>query len=317
MNKKVSGWELGPCNNTTHEASGATPSVSILLLPSVVRRKRASLQSDTFCLHSLWEGVVKHQHVACRLGLHRPLARSDKYKKHREQIQCDLFIAFSIFVSAQMHLHAADGMRAMRLTVSQVLILRVYLSHTVMLRSHDHMNHQQQLRLINHSFTGREGGTECAKRNQESSERERQRHEFLHPYSILFFFKHNCVVFKSCSINWFQLGSLTAADRDTKTDGSRLCDCDPTVAGLFTVEGCRLLSAHMLQHMHFYQDRGHNIGSSPGRSWWLVFTALVALSRSCLQFPSRFLEVELHRACVSSIRMCAPRFARNFIIKAD
>lgn len=71
-----------------------------------------------------------------------------------------------------MHLHAADGARATCLAVSQVLILRVYLSHAVMLRSHDHMNHQLQLRLINHSFTGREGGTECAKRNQESGERE-------------------------------------------------------------------------------------------------------------------------------------------------
>lgn len=52
------------------------------------------------------------------------------------------------------------------------LILRVYLSRAVMLRSHDRMNHQQQLRLINHSFTAREGGTECAKGNQESGERE-------------------------------------------------------------------------------------------------------------------------------------------------
>lgn len=156
----------------------------------------------------------------------------------------------------------------------------------------------------------------CEEEPREQWEREA---EARIPSSLFYFifFKHNCVVFKSCSINWFQLGSLTAADRDTKTDGSRLCDCDPMVAGLFTVEGCRLLSAHMLQHMHFYQDRGHNIGSSPGRSWWPVLTALVALSRSCLQFPSRFLEVELHRACVSSIRMCAPRFARNFIIKAD
>lgn len=157
MNKKVSGWELGPCNNKTHEASGAAPSLSILLLPSAVRRKRAPLQSDTFGLHSLWGGAIEK--AACGLGLHRPLARSDKYKRHREQIQCDPFIAFSIFVRAQMHLHAADGMRATRLAVSQVLILRVYLSHAVMLRSHDHRNHQQQLRLINHSFTGREGGT--------------------------------------------------------------------------------------------------------------------------------------------------------------
>lgn len=67
-------------------------------------------------------------------------------------------------------------------------------------------------------------------------------------------------------MNWFQLGSLTPADRDTKTDGSLLCDCDPAVAGLFTVEGCRLLSAPILQRMHFSQDTGHNIGSSPGRS---------------------------------------------------
>lgn len=80
-----------------------------------------------------------------------------------------------------MHLRAADGTQTTCLAVSQVLILRVYLSHAVMLRSHDHMNHRQQLGLINHSFTGGEGGTECAKRNQERVG-ERQRHEFLHPF---------------------------------------------------------------------------------------------------------------------------------------
>ena len=64
VNKKVSGWELGPCNNKRYEASSSgAPSVSILLPPSAVRRKQASLQRDNFCLHSLRGGVEKHRHV--------------------------------------------------------------------------------------------------------------------------------------------------------------------------------------------------------------------------------------------------------------
>lgn len=65
-----------------------------------------------------------------------------------------------------------DASDASFLFAKQGLIFRVYLSRAVMLRSHDHMNHCQQLRLINHSFTGREGGTEWAERKRESDKRE-------------------------------------------------------------------------------------------------------------------------------------------------
>lgn len=65
-----------------------------------------------------------------------------------------------------MRTRSADAMQAQGehfAFAMQGLISRAYLSHAVRLRSHDHMNHCQQLRLINHSFAGREGGTEWGK----------------------------------------------------------------------------------------------------------------------------------------------------------
>lgn len=184
VNKKVSGWELAPCNNKMHELSTAGPSVSILLS-----------WSDRFycrlyvcvCVHSVfmghrcetpynngftWSIIIDCTFFPFALCL--TLINVFYYDnilllKHivRWDFVLKAMLLLDQFYFCQdpntLSLCRCDASICVFLFAKQGLIFRVYLSHAVMLRSHDHMNHCQQLRLINHSFTGREGGTESGK----------------------------------------------------------------------------------------------------------------------------------------------------------
>lgn len=122
-------------------------------------------------------------------------------------------------------------------------------------------------------------------------------------------------------------GAQWLLQTDTQTDGSRLCDCDPTVAGLFTVEGCWLLSAHMLQLC--VPIRTENITSAP---------LLLTLVLNCARGPVAlwpcgpvapwpcgcgFPAASWRLSCTERVQVWSERvfstasFACAFIIKAD
>lgn len=131
------------------------------------------MQTGAFCLHSLWGETQRHktQHVdLAYIGLWPALIN---IKHIAGRFKVTPLLPF-LFLSVATCICMLQTWRERRASLFlQVLILRVYLSRAVMMWSRDHTNHPQQLRLINHSFTGREGGTEHVERNQDNDKRER------------------------------------------------------------------------------------------------------------------------------------------------